>query len=152
MPRRVRPQGRPDVYSPDVHAKIIEALEVGVPKLIAAHYAGINHTSLHLWLQLGARGEQPYLQLLLDVNAARAKDCIRNQSSISRAAVARHGGDWKAAAWNLEKKFPRLYGAAAELIQALDIEDAMTEQRLEREAKRAEQPRSPWPKPVAKSA
>ena len=152
MPRRVRPKGRPDVYTAEIHAKIIEALEVGVPKLIAAHYAGINHQSLHTWLALGDTGEEPYAQLLLDVNAARAKDCIRNQSSISRAAVARHGGDWKAAAWNLEKKFPRLYGAAAELIQELDIEDARAERQLERDRARAEKPQSPWIKPMAKTA
>lgn len=97
-------------YSAEVHAKLVQALEVGAFKKHAADAAGISIEVLTSWLEQGAQGKAPYDKLLEEVNAAIARDAIRNQAAISKAASGVFAGDWKAAAWNLVKKHPKLYG------------------------------------------
>lgn len=123
-------------YTPEVHAKIVKALEAGAFKVHAAWYSGISEETLKAWLYKGMRGIEPYLQLYKDVQEAISKDAVRNQSAISSAAVGEHKGDWKAAAWNLEKKHPRLYGSMAEYILKLKIEEEHAKRRAKRLAKK----------------
>jgi len=105
--------GRRPKYSAALHAKLIEYLEGGAFKKHAANAVGISANTLAAWLKRGEDGEEPYAQLALDVEKAIAKDAVRNQLIISKAAQGVHLGDWKAAAWNLERKFPKLYGSMA---------------------------------------
>lgn len=97
-------------YTPERHALIVQHLKLGAFKKHAANAVGISAGTLEEWLKRGESGEEPYAQLLVEVEAAIALDAIRNQGIISKAAAGEHAGDWKAAAWNLEKKFPKLYG------------------------------------------
>src|SRR5262245_56961242 len=101
-------------YTPEVHEKIVQALEAGALQSHAAWYAGISDRTLYKWLRKGEPGEPQYVKLYADTQEAVAKDAVRNQNAISAAAVGPHKGDWKAAAWNLEKKHPKLYGSMAE--------------------------------------
>lgn len=144
--------GRRDLYTAEVHSKIIKALEAGAFKVHAAWYSGISDKTLELWLRKGIRGEAPYAKLYEDVQEAISKDAVRNQGAISAAAIGEHKGDWKAAAWNLEKKHPRLYGSMAEYILKLKIEEEHARRRarrLEREqAEREERPYSPFKPPT----
>jgi hypothetical protein len=104
--------GRPK-YTAELHAKLVGYLEAGAFKKHAANAVGIAARTLEAWLKRGDDGEEPYAQLALDVEKAIATDAIRNQTIISKAAAGEHAGDWKAAAWNLERKFPKLYGHMA---------------------------------------
>lgn len=97
-------------YSEEVHRKIIKSLETGAYQVHAANAAGVSMSSLQLWVKLGREGDPRYVQFAEDVDRARANDALRNQAIISAAAVRKIEGDWKAAAWNLERKFPKLYG------------------------------------------
>jgi hypothetical protein len=105
-----RESGRPK-YSAQVHADIVKNLEAGAFKKHAAEAVGVSINTLTQWLQWGDEGREPYAQFALDVERAIARDAVRNQTIISAAAAGEHKGDWKAAAWNLERKFPKLYGA-----------------------------------------
>jgi|SoimicMinimDraft_4_1059732.scaffolds.fasta_scaffold117538_1 transposase-like protein len=98
-------------YSPEVHRKIVEALKRGLLKPHAAQLAGIHANTLETWIEAGNAGDERYEAFAIEVEKAIAEDALRNQAVISMAAVAPIKGDWKAAAWNLERKFPRLYGA-----------------------------------------
>lgn len=132
-------------YTPEVHAKIVKALEAGCFKQHAARYAGIAYSTLVAWIKLGEDGVAPYAKLRDDVEHAIACDAMRNQEAINRAARARKGkdvGDWKAAAWNLEKKFPKLYGRLAEL-------RLMRDDELARQKQAPTKPYSPWKQPGA---
>lgn len=100
-------------YTPELHRKIVDALRLGAFKKHAANSVGVSEQTLGTWLQWGAEGRVPYDRFLHDVEQAIAADAIRNQTIISKAAAGEHSGDWKAAAWNLERKFPRLYGHMA---------------------------------------
>jgi hypothetical protein len=123
--------GRRPKYSAAVHAAIVKSLEAGAFKKHAANAARISIDTLDDWIQLGVDGVEPYVQFALDVEAAIARDAIRNQTIISRAAQAEHAGDWKAAAWNLEKKHPKLYGRLADAPPIAPVEPV-------------ERPHSPW--------
>lgn len=120
--------GRKTLLTPEVHQQIVDNLRAGCFKKHAANEAGVSDRLMHQWLERGESGEEPYASFLDDVEQAIAHDAKRNQAVISQAAVGKAKGDWKAAAWNLERKFPRLYGRLAELEQ------------LPRE----ERPVSPW--------
>lgn len=100
-------------YTPAVHAKIVEALELGAFKRHAAAAAGIGWRTLEQWMQWGDEGREPYVSFAHDCEVAIGKDALRNQAIVSKAASGPHAGDWKAAAWNLERKHPKLYGTLA---------------------------------------
>ena len=102
--------GRRLRLTPEIQAKIIEHLELGAFKSHAAAAVGLSRHAIDEWLQRGNEGEEPYAAFALAVNAAIAKDAIRNQAIISNAAMNNTPGDWRAAAWNLERKHPKLYG------------------------------------------
>ena len=97
-------------YSAQVHKDIVASLKRGAYQVHAANAAGVSITSMRNWVEQGREGVEPYVQFAIDVDRARAEDALRNQAIISAAAVGKIPGDWKAAAWNLERKFPKLYG------------------------------------------
>lgn len=97
-------------YTPELHAQVVKSLEQGAYQVHAANAAGISISTLRRWVELGRDGVEPYVRFAEDVDRARANDALRNQAIISAAAVRKIPGDWKAAAWNLERKFPKLYG------------------------------------------
>lgn len=100
-------------YSAELHKEVVASLKRGAYQVHAANAAGISITTLQRWVKQGREGVEPYVQFAIDVDRARAEDALRNQAVISAAAVGKVPGDWKAAAWNLERKFPKLYGRRA---------------------------------------
>lgn len=94
----------------EIQDKIVEHLKAGAFKSHAAAAVGLSRMTIDEWLRRGSEGEEPYAAFALAVNAAIAEDAIRNQGIISRAAFQDAPGDWRAAAWNLERKHPKLYG------------------------------------------
>lgn len=111
MARRGR--GRPLRLTQVVHDTIIKHLKVGAFRRHAAEAAGVSEDAVNSWLTRGAAGEKAYVTFYEDVRKVQAEDAIRSQSVITRAQLAHIDGDWKAAAWNLERKYPKLYGAQA---------------------------------------
>lgn len=125
--------GRRPKYSPEVHRTIIAALRRGALKPHAAQSVGIHANTLESWIEAGNAGDERYEAFAIEVEKALADDALRNQAVITMAAIGPIKGDWKAAAWNLERKFPRLYGAR--LTAALGAQ--------------TERPFSPWKTPTA---
>lgn len=118
---KTKPKGRPSMLNAERHKTIVDALEAGGYRDTAARLAGIGVSTLYLWLDRGQNErdrravdpnaadpkEQPYLDLVEAVESAEAKAEQRSLLLIQRAAA---GGTWQAAAWYLERKFPRKYG------------------------------------------
>jgi hypothetical protein len=98
----------------EVHDTIIRWLKAGAFRRHAAEAAGVSEDALNQWLKRGAAGERAFLELYADVRRTQAEDAIRMQAVITSAAMKHVEGDWKAAAWNLERKYPKLYGRQAE--------------------------------------
>src|SRR5262245_33001503 len=101
--------GRPR-YNAEVHATICKHLKAGAFLTHAAEAAEVSVDAVKDWVAKGLARECLYTPFAREVRRLQAMDAIRNQAVISTAAVQPHAGDWKAAAWNLEKKFPKLYG------------------------------------------
>lgn len=113
--------GRKAAYTTEVHKAVVESLERGAYQVHAANAAGISITTLQRWVKLGRDGVEPYVRFAEDIDRARAEDALRNQAIINAAAAGKIAGDWRAAAWNLERKFPKLYGRRAMMDNVDDL-------------------------------
>jgi hypothetical protein len=110
-----RGRGQPTKLTKEVQERIVSQIRIGGFLRYAVEAGGIGYTTFQNWLQRGEKYEagdgperdRPYFDFATAVRQAQAQDALRMQSIITRAAV---GGDWKAASWSLEKKYPHAYG------------------------------------------
>lgn len=105
-----RKAGRYTKLTPEVEETILRHLRTGGYQVHAAEAAGVTYDAMRKWILRGEAGERVYADFATKVRKVLAEDALRSQSIITRAAL---GGDWKAAAWSLERKHPKLYGQAA---------------------------------------
>lgn len=101
-------RGRKPKLTWQVQQQIVQHLKVGAYLETAAEAVGIHRTTLFRWIQKGeeaARGR--YRDFYVAVAQAQSEFEIRNQVTILKAAQT----EWRAAAWNLERRFPERYGA-----------------------------------------
>lgn len=87
-------------YNPERVANIIQAIELGATFVIAANSAGVSENTFYRWMK-------EYPEFDEAVNKAASKAAIRWLAKIEQAASQ---GNWQAAAWKLERRFPRDYG------------------------------------------
>ncbi len=96
--------GRPSKLTESRMEKLIEALRAGAYRIDACRVAGIHYNTLLAWEKKGeneSSGE--YVEFLDALRRAEAEAVIANVEVITKAA---QGGDWRAAAWFLEHKYP----------------------------------------------
>lgn len=106
----------------DTKGAILEALASGAPPEVAAAYAGVVRSTFNDWLSKGraalanANGNLPdvlasdeYAQFALEVEEALARFVVGNSAEIASAGLKRSEGDWKALAWQLERRFPQWF-------------------------------------------
>jgi hypothetical protein len=110
--KRRGPRG-PYKLKPEVEETILRHLRTGAFQVHAAEAAGIEWRTFKNWLDLGDEGVKPYAAFTIKVRQLQAEDAIRSQAVITRAQLGRIDGDWRAAAWSLERKYPKIYGLAA---------------------------------------
>ena len=99
--------GRPSKRTPEIEAKIIEAVRGGNYIETAANYAGIGKSTLYEW-------QSRFPDFADAIQKARAEAETRNVTLIQQAARTQ----WQAAAWYLERSYPSRYGRK----DRLDIE------------------------------
>ena len=118
-----RGRHRPTVLTPELQRIIVEALKTGNTRTGAAQLAGINIATFYRWLERGeqdaqhqrpspyrefreavARAEAQARQHLLERVLAHAEDRIDPTTN----KLLR--GDWRAAAWLLERRWPDEFG------------------------------------------
>lgn len=114
-------RGQPTKLNADVQERILEAIRAGNYNDTAAKYAGIGVSTFYSWMERGRREreraaalntapdakEALYLDFMEAVERAEAESEVRDVAIIARAAAT---GTWQAAAWRLERKYPRKYG------------------------------------------
>lgn len=105
----------------EVEEIILRHLRAGAYFSHACEAAGIRARTVAYWLEWGEEGKKPYAAFADKVMQLRAEDAIRSQSIITRAQLGPITGDWKAAAWSLERKHPKVYGAAAAAAAAVSV-------------------------------
>lgn len=100
---------------------LLDALKGGADITTASQFAGLNYSTVYMWVERGQRenerieaglgsndDEATYLELWQRMRKARAEAVVRNVAQVQKAAQQ---GDWKAAAWWLERTVPEHYSA-----------------------------------------
>ena len=117
--------GRPSKLTPEIHTRIVAAIQRGSYVETAAQLAGINKVTYYEWLKRGKavqamldeahENEQPDISAH-DANCANfanavframAEAEVRDVTAIDTAAQQ---GTWQAAAWKLERKHHTRWG------------------------------------------
>lgn len=101
--------GRPTKFTLEVRERILSAIRAGNYIDTAAQSAGICKDTFYSWMTKGeARGApREYSDFTDAVKKARAQAQVDALAIIQLAA---NSGNWRAAAWYLEKSFPDRYG------------------------------------------
>ena len=113
--------GRKSKLTPQLQEEIVKALAVGATHEQAYTYVGIGHECFYNWLRLGEQGRQPYAEFSEAVKKAEAHASVGWLAFIEQAARA---GNWQAAAWKLERRYPKVWGRQAvdaEQVQLPDV-------------------------------
>ena len=99
------PSGRPSEFTPGVEKAILDALAAGSSVRAACEAAGIGTTTFYRWCSEGEGDSAPEHFRAFRDGATRA----RAQARVVYAAIIRRAandGDWRAAAWYLERSEP----------------------------------------------
>ncbi len=109
--------GRPTSLTKQVHATLVQALTMGSTRELACQAAGISHETLRQWLMRGtAEKSGIYAAFVADLSRAEGQRVTTWLTLIENAAA---DGDWRAAAWKLERLYPHLFSKAATEVPAM---------------------------------
>ena len=99
---------RPCKLNPEIQSSIVSAIRAGNYMETAAAYAGVNKDTFYAWLKKGGRSKtsNKFKKFSDAIEKALADAEVRDVAFIARAAEK----EWTAAAWRLERKFPRKWG------------------------------------------
>jgi hypothetical protein len=95
--------------------KLVNAIAIGATYEIAALYAGISHDTFARWRKAGATAKPgtPLANLHARLTEAEGRAAVGWLARIESEAA---NGDWKAAAWKLERRYPESYGRTMQKI------------------------------------
>lgn len=112
---------RPTKLTADSQKRIIDAIVLGATYEMAAQYGGVSYNTFNSWMLRACveleRLEYPHAQRNKDedlyvsfyeaVKDAEGRAVVGWLGKIERSA---NDGNWQAAAWKLERRYPRDYG------------------------------------------
>jgi transposase len=119
---------RPTKYTPEVVGKVTQAIKLGATYELAAAYAGIAESTFYDW-----QARKP--EFSEAVKSAEGTAAVGWLARIEQAASA---GNWTAAAWKLERRYPEMYGRT---VQDHRVKDSEIEAAAERLAQRTGVPK-----------
>ncbi|HEV2773893.1 MAG TPA: hypothetical protein VGV57_13895 [Thermoleophilaceae bacterium] len=129
---------RPTKLTSEVSERIVRAIRAGNYPEVAAGHAGIHAATYYRWMERGAlEGEagedDPYRQFRSEVERAIADSEAAEVGLVIKAA---RDGDWRAAAWLLERRFSDRWGRRDRLEQLHELKEADEAGELDREIER----------------
>ena len=90
---------------------LLTALEAGYTDAVACAAAGIDFPSYERWLERGSSEELgEYYEFSEDVEVAKNRALMHVETVLLRRIA---GGDWRAAVWYLERRYPEEWGPGA---------------------------------------
>ena len=98
--------GRPTSLDDLVAQRIIAAVECGAPWYMAAAAGGVNPATLRDWKARARDGEEPFAAFYARLQKAEASGAVAVLNIIQNAA---REGTWQAAAWILERRYPKQF-------------------------------------------
>jgi transposase len=105
--------GRPVKLTPAIQKNLVESIGVGAAYEDACNYTGISYQTFRNWMKAGEeaflRGDPTgqFFEFFEAIKKAEGRNVLRCMVKIERAASE---GDWRAAAWKLERRYPERYG------------------------------------------
>ncbi len=127
--------GRPTSLTPGIQEKVLQALAVGNYRKQAAAYAGIDDSTLRRWLARGRNHhDAPYASFRKAALEAESRSQIASLGVIAKAA---RDGDWKAAAWLLERRVPEQYAPKSRLFDPYRVLEILEDEGLLHDRDRA---------------
>ncbi len=96
---------------PELTEAIVTLLSEGLSIKTACNLCGVSERAYHEWTARGQAGEEPYAAFFDAATRARVAWKAR---LISRIEASAAGGDWRPAAWLLERQFPAEFGGRHE--------------------------------------
>jgi transposase len=99
--------GRQTLLDDVTAQRIVEAVKLGAPWYLAAQAGGVAASTLRQWKAKGAAGEEPYVAFLARLKSAEAEGAAEALRIVREAA---RSGTWQAAAWLLERRYPKSFG------------------------------------------
>ena len=116
--------GRPTSCTPDSTNRIAQGIQLGATYEMAANYGGVSYDSFLNWMKRGKaeierrqssrvqedtarwQREQTYVQFFEAIKKAESVGIMGWLAKIEKAA---NDGQWQAAAWKLERRYPETY-------------------------------------------
>lgn len=121
---------RPTILTPEIQEIIVKALHLGATHRLAGLAAGIGESTFYTWMALGRdTGASPYLEFLNAVKIAEGAGAVE---CLEKLAVASRDGNWQAAAWVLERRYPAEYGRTVQEHTVKVDWASLTEEQLQR--------------------
>ena len=113
------------ILTDELIERLSDALLLGLYMEQAAHLCGIGESTFHEWVKKGKENAAEFPQcakLAESVRVAISKCESRDlrQLEINSTGKFRKGetfGDWRAAAWRLERRFPKRWGKKIEVTE-----------------------------------
>jgi transposase len=100
--------GRPSKLTNDTQTRIVQAIQLGATYEMAAQYGGIAYNTFNEWIKKGeAQRAGVYREFYEAIKEAEGKAVVGWLAKIEKAA---NDGNWQAAAWKLERRYPQDYG------------------------------------------
>lgn len=128
--------GRPSLLKPKIAELIISLVRAGNYIEVAVGAAGISKETFYSWGRQAKEDQYrgyrtKYTQFLDAIEQASAEATARDMALIAEAAER----DWRAAAWRLERRLPKVYGKQLQLAgpenQPINFGGAFDTQKLE---------------------
>lgn len=97
--------GRPSLFNAATTRKIVHALRRGLTYKQAADYAGVSYSTLNRWRLAGREEDapEPFRKFWKACARANADAALKAVDCINSAV---EGGDWKAASFFLQRRYP----------------------------------------------
>lgn len=128
MIRAMPDTGRPTDLTPEIAEKLVQAASLGSYRKQAAAFAGVDERTLRRWLQRGhAEPDSLYAALRARLLEAEARTQVAAMGTITKAI---RDGDWKAAAWMLERRTPEQYSPRSRLFDPYRVLEILEEEGL----------------------
>jgi hypothetical protein len=157
-----RPGGRPSSLTPQVLEDVRRLLPTCLYLETVADFLGLDRSTVRKWLKRGAlehqrvsrtkgarfrRRETIYVELFLTFRKALAEGLIYDLGIIKKASadqvvsdasgrpVTVRPGQWQAAAWRADRRFPELWGRKDTVVMS-DVSQRELDAEIERELER----------------
>ena len=109
--------GRNTKLTPETQKRITDAIRVGATYKLAAQYGRVAYNTFNEWMKAGevATGGRNR-ELYEAVKSAEGEAAIKWLAVIDKASIEQ----WQAAAWKLERRYPREYGRQVHEVTGAD--------------------------------